>query len=102
MANLTERFASDYETVAVSQTDQVMGTNGEVGDYLDSIVIQVATAATAAVTVKDNATTVFAFANSPGGGIGSYVIPLGIKSRSGAFKITTGAGSTVLAIGKFR
>ena len=101
MANLNEAFATDYETVAVSQTDQVLGSTGEVGDYLERIVIQVATAATAAVTVKDGSTTILSFANSPGGGIGVYPIALQVKSKTGPFKVTTGAGATVLCVGKF-
>ena len=99
--SVTLSAATEYETVAASQTDQVIGATGATGDYLERIIIQVSTAATAAVTVKDNATTIFTFANSPGGGIGTYVIPLGIRSVSGAWKITTGAGSAVLAIGDF-
>ena len=101
MANLNEAFATDYETVAASQSDQVLGSTGEVGDYLERIVIQVATAATAAVTVKDGSTTIFSFANSPGSGIGVYPVSLQVKSKTGPFKVTTGAGSTVLCVGKF-
>lgn len=91
----------DYETVATSQTDQAIGATGAAGDYLERVVIFVATAATAAVTIKDNSTTIASFANSPGGGIGVYTIPLGVRSKNGAFKITTGAGSTVIAVGRF-
>ena len=38
-----------YETVAVSQTDQVLGITGGAGDLLHRLVITVATANTAAV-----------------------------------------------------
>lgn len=93
--------AGEYETVAASQTDQVLGATGAIGDYLDRIVIFVATAATGAVTIKDGATTIGSFANSPGGGIGPYVLQLGIRAVGAGFSITTGAGSSVLAIGDF-
>jgi hypothetical protein len=78
-----------------------LGGTGEKGDYLERLVLLVATAATAAVTLKDGATTILSFANSPGNGIGVYIIPLGIKSASGPFKVTTGAGVSVIAVGNF-
>ena len=91
----------EYETVAASQTDQVIGATGAIGDYLAGLVIVVATAATAAVSIKDGSTSISVFPNSPGGGIGTYYVPLGIKSVSGSWKITTGAGSSVIAVGDF-
>lgn len=91
----------DYETVAASQTAQAMGATGAAGDYLDHCVIIVATAATAATSILDNSTAIVAFANSPGGGIGVYDIPIKAKSVLGAWKITTGAGASVLCTGKF-
>lgn len=93
--------AGEYKTVAASQTDQVLGATGAIGDYLDRVNIFVATAATAAVTIKDGATTIASFANSPGGGIGVYSVPFGIRAVGAGFSITTGAGSSVIAIGDF-
>lgn len=100
-ANKIQNFASDYEAVAASQTAQVLGVNGEKGDYLDHVLVLVATAATGTVSILDGGTTIAVFPNSPGGGIGSYDIPIKAKSVNGAWKITTGAGSSVLATGKF-
>lgn len=91
----------EYETVAASQTNQVMGATGATGDYLDHCTIQVATAATAATTILDNATAIETFANSPGGGIGTYDIPIKARSVSGAWKVTTGAGASVTCFGDF-
>src|SRR4249919_3533923 len=36
----------EYETVAASQTDQIMGATGAVGDYIEGLVCVVSTAAT--------------------------------------------------------
>lgn len=91
----------EYETVAASQTTQAMGATGALGDYLDHCTIIVATAATAATSIIDNATTLYAFANSPGGGIGVYDVPVRARSTSGAWKITTGAGASVVCTGDF-
>jgi hypothetical protein len=97
----TQGVGAEYETVAASQTTQAMGATGALGDYLDHCVIIVATAATAATSIIDNATTIVAFANSPGGGIGTYDIPIKARSTSGAWKITTGAGASVVCTGDF-
>lgn len=92
--------AFTYETVAASQTAQVLGVTGALGDYIEKLVISVATSATSTVTLLDNATSiVITAANTP---IGVYVVPLGIRSSSGPWKVTTGAGATVIAVGEFK
>lgn len=91
-----------YETVAAGQTTQAIGTNGATGDYLEGLTITVGTAATAQVQIKDGADTAYTvFPNSPGGGVGTYYVPIKACSRAGAWQVTTGAGSTVLASGHF-
>lgn len=93
---------SDYETVAAGQTTQALGATGAAGDYIDRLIIVVATAATAQVQIKDGSdTAITIFPDSPGPGIGSYVLPIGMRSRTGAWQVTTGAGSSVIATGKF-
>lgn len=96
---------SDYETVAASQTDQALGATGAVGDFLAGLLIVPATTAAGIVQIKDgsgSAITVFT-----GGGTTALTIltpvwiPLGIKSLSGAWKVTTGANVSVIAVGKF-
>ena len=75
---------------------------GAIGDYISHLVCVVATAATAQVQVKDGSGTAFTvLPNSPGGGIGTYTIPSLGASRLGAWQISTGAGVTVIARGRF-
>ncbi len=90
-----------YETVAASQTGQVLGASGAAGDLLARLVLVVTTAATAAVSILDGATSIQVFPNSPGGGIGTYTIPLDLVSVNGAWSITTSAGVAVIAVGRF-
>jgi hypothetical protein len=95
---------SEYETVAASQTNQVMGATGAAGDYLSHVIVSPATAGCGVVTILDNATTIVAF---PGGGTTAlsnlipFIIPVGITSTSGAWKITTGANVSCVAVGNF-
>lgn len=95
---------SAYETVAASQSNQVMGSTGAVGDYLSHVIVSPGTAGCGVVTIFDNATTIVAF---PGGGTTAlsnlipFIIPVGITSTSGAWKITTGANVTCTAVGRF-
>jgi hypothetical protein len=96
--------ASQYETVAASQTNQVMGATGAAGDYLSHVIVSPGTAGCGVVTVLDNATAIASF---PGGGTTAlnnlipFIIPIGIVSTSGAWKITTGANVTAVGVGKF-
>ena len=98
-------FRYQYEHVAASQSAQVLGGTGAVGDYLHRIVITVATAASAAVQIVDGTgagiLTHTILPNSPGGGIGVYNVEINAISANGAWKITTGAGSEVMAVGIF-
>jgi hypothetical protein len=103
MANPVEvRFDHSYETVAASQTDQVLGVYGAAGDYLDGLLCVVTTAANSLVQVQDGSgTEITVFPDAPGGGIGSYYVPFGAKSVSGAWKVTTDSGVAVVAFGRF-
>lgn len=95
---------AEYETVAASQTNQVMGATGAAGDFLSHVIVSPGTAGCGVVTILDNATTIVAFA---GGGTTAlsnlipFIIPVGITSTSGAWKITTGANVTCVAVGNF-
>lgn len=91
-----------YETVAASQTNQVMGATGAAGDYLDKLICVVSTAATSQVQIKDGAgTAITILPNNVGSGVGTVVINVGLKSTTGAWQITTGAGVSVIATGLF-
>lgn len=93
----------DYQAIAASQTDKALGASGgKIGDYLSHIVIVVATAANSAVDIQDGGdTAISVFPDAPGSGIGTYTIPLGLQSRTGAWSVTTDSGVTAIAVGKF-
>ena len=101
MSGTTDPYRYQYEHVAASQTAQVLGGTGAIGDYLHRIVCTVSTAATGTVTVLDGSTSHVVLPNSPGNGIGVYNIEFNTRSKTGAWKITTGAGVEVLAVGIF-
>mgnify|MGYP001378709840 CR=1 FL=1 len=95
--------ALNYETVAASQTAQVLGTSGATGDILAGILVIPATTSPGNVILLDNATsiTVFTGGASSVSDLKPFWVPLGIKSASGPFKITTGANVSVIAVGDF-
>lgn len=97
----TVPVADNMQLVAVSQTDKVLGATGAAGDYLEKLlVIVAASGATSVVSIKDG--TGSAIPITPAmPALGTYVIPINKKSETGAWKITTLAGATVLAFGKF-
>lgn len=94
---------TEYETVAASQTAQALGATGATGDYIAGVLVIPTTVSPGVVTLLDNATSIPVFA----GGASSlsnlvpFFIPLGIKSVSGAWKLTTGAGLSCIGIGNF-
>jgi hypothetical protein len=92
----------DYETVAASATDQVMGATGAAGDYLSHVLITPATTSPGNVIIKDGSTTIFTFT----GGASSvttlipFAVPLGLTAVT-SWKITTGTNVSAIAVGDF-
>jgi len=97
MGDRNQKFSS-YEAVAASQTDEVLG-DGAKGNYLARLIITVATAATGTVSIKDGSGSAIPItaANTP---IGVYSVEIGATCTT-SWKVTTGAGATVLAVGNF-
>lgn len=96
---------STYNTVAASQTAQALtgGGGGATGDYLSHCEVIPATTSPGNVIVLDNATSITMFAGgaSSVSSLMPFPIPLGARSVSGAWKITTGANVSVVCVGKF-
>lgn len=90
---------TEYETVAASQTNQVLGGTGAKGDFISRAIVTVVTAATSTVTLTDGTTAIAIMAANTA--IGCYSIELGMRAATGPWKITTGAGATVIAVGQF-
>lgn len=94
----------DYETVAASQTNQAMGAAGAVGDFLRGILVVPSTTSPGAVTIKDGtdaAVTVFVGGATSVQNLLPFFIPLGLRSRVGAWQVTTGAALTAIGVGNF-
>ena len=99
MPEVAAQYGFKYEHVAASATAQVLGSTGATGDYLHRLIITVSATATSTVSLLDNTTShVLVAANSA---IGVYSVEINTKSVNGAWKVTTGAGAEVIAMGNF-
>lgn len=96
-----ETPAGEYETVAASATDQVLGATGATGDYLSHIVIQPATTGAGTCTVKDGTTVIYTFTSGTLADLRPIVVPFNLKSVNVGWKITTGANVAILGVGDF-
>ena len=96
-------YRYQYEHVAASQTAQVLGGTGAKGDYIQRLVCTITSATTGNVVVVDGSGTgVLTHTLVPANhGIGTVNLELNAISQDGAWKITTGAGVEVMAIGIF-
>lgn len=102
LATSVKSGGNEYETVAASQTNQALGATGATGDYVEGLLCVVSTAATSQVQIKDGSgSAITVLPNNVGGGVGSYYVPLGLTSTSGAWQVTTAAGVAVIATGDF-
>lgn len=96
-------FNTDYEAVGASATDQILGASGAKGNILERLIVTVNTSLTSTVSIKDgNGSSIpIVAANSA---IGVYALDIGarcVNTTTPGWSVTTGAGATVLAIGKF-
>jgi hypothetical protein len=96
------QFEHTYVAVAAGATDFALGS-GQLGNILTRLVVTVNTAATSAVSVKDGNGSAIPVvpANAP---IGVYSVEFGGIARAATtpgWKVTTAAGVTVVAVGKF-
>ncbi|MFZ9649735.1 MAG: hypothetical protein ACO29C_06565 [Fluviibacter sp.] len=96
-------YRYQYEHVAASQTAQVLGGTGAKGDYIQRLVCTITSATTGNVVLVDGSGTgVLTHTLVPANnGIGVVNLELNAISQDGAWKITTGAGVEVMAIGIF-
>ena len=101
MSGVPQPYEYQYEHVAVSQTAQVLGGTGATGDYLHRLICTVSTALTGNVILLDGAFSHTILPVSAGTGANVYNIEVNAISRSGPWKITTGAGVEVIAVGIF-
>jgi hypothetical protein len=96
-------FAGNYETVAASQTGQVLGGAGAKGDYLATLTVIPTSVSPGAIAILDGATSVTVFAGGANAlsNLVPFQIPIGMYSVNGAWSVTTGAGLSVVATGSF-
>lgn len=94
---------TDYELVAASQTTQTIGPVGATGDILERVIIVPETTAAGTVAIKDgSATAINIFVTGTLSDLHTIVVPVGARSTSGAWQITTGANVHVIAVGQFK
>lgn len=104
MGSTVQLSSNRYKAVAASQTATALGPNGGAkGDVLEGVLIVPATTSPGAVSILDDTTSMTIFT----GGAGSvtnlvpFFVPLGgLRSLNGAWKITTGAAVSIIAVGR--
>lgn len=92
-----------YETVAASQTAQVIGGSGSVIDVLSHLVVTPASLSPGAISIIDGATSISVFAGGASSvlSLAPFTIFLNMKAKTGPWKVTTGANVSVIAVGSF-
>lgn len=101
MSGVSYPYAYAYETVAASQTAQVLGGAGAKGDYLHRLIISVNTVASASVTIIDGSTSIAVLTGAATLVPGVYSVEMNMAAATGPWKVTTGSGATVIAVGIF-
>lgn len=100
-----EQYSANYQAVGASTTATLSGGGGgDKGDFIAGILVVPTSLSPATITIADGgggAITIFAGGASSLSNLVSFYIPLGIKSVTGPWTITTGANASVLVTGGF-
>ncbi len=93
----------NYETVAAGQTTQTLGPVGGKLDYIEHLIIVPATTSPGVVQIKDGGdTAITVFTGGTVSDIKSFIVQVGMRSRTGAWQVTTGNNVSVIAVGWFK
>ena len=93
---------TDYELIAAGQTTQALGPTGRAGDVLEKLIIVPETTGAGTVAIKDGSdTAINVFVSGTLSDLHTIVIPIGARSRSGGWQVTTGTNVHVIAVGRF-
>lgn len=91
-----------YATIAASQSAQLLGPNGNIGDYLEGVTVIPGSATPGVVTILDKTTAIITTTVGTATVMpGVFYIPVRAYSQLGGWHITTGAAVSCLAVGKF-
>jgi hypothetical protein len=96
---------TDYELIAPSQSAQVLGpgtATTKTGDILERLIIVPETTAAGTVSIKDGAdAAINVFVAGTLSDLHTINIPIGARSMTGSWQVTTGANVHVIAVGRF-
>lgn len=90
------------EHVAASQTSQVMGGVGSAGDHFSHLIIIPTTTSPGAVSIQDGTLTAITLFDGGASSVSvlvPFMVHIGDNSRSGPWKVTTGANVRAIAVG---
>lgn len=94
----------DYETVAASATDQILGATGAIGDILLGLLIIPANTSPGAISIKDGAgssISIFMGGASSITTLHPFFVPLNMVATGAGWSVTTGTNVSVIATGSF-
>lgn len=92
-----------YQAVAAQKAASALGA-GAIGDYLAGLVIVPSTISCGAVSIADgggSAITVFAGGAPSLADLKPFYLPIGARSTSGGWSVTTNTAISVIAMGSF-
>jgi hypothetical protein len=97
--------STQYQAIAASQSGAALGPGGgAAGDYLSHLTIVPASTGPGTVAIADgggSAITIFSGGGASLTALVPFTVAIGAKSTSGAWRVTTGAGVSVVACGQF-
>ncbi len=93
---------AEYEVIEASDTDEIVGSTGAIGDKLEALLVIPTATTVGAISIEDGSTNIVVYAGGTlGADLKPFVIPLlGIRATTATgWEITTGVGCRVIAFG---
>lgn len=103
----TDMPRTDYKVIAASQSNSALGGNLTSGDIIERLIIVPETTGAGTVAIRDGTGTAAAynsnvFVSGTLADLNTIEVPLGARSISGDWSVTTGANVHVIAVGRFQ
>ena len=102
---VNEQYTANYTSVSPSSTVTLAGTGGGAkGDFIAGVLVVPTSLSPGAISISDGGgggITIVAGGASSLSNLVPFLCPLGIRSISGSWSITTGSGASVVVTGGF-
>lgn len=102
IAHADSNYPTDYQSLPASSALTTIGVAGGAGTYIDKLIIVPSTTTMGGIALVDSPATIQILMPGLIADIKPIVVPVGMRSRNGSFRLLSSGGAAVIAVGKLK